>query len=65
VLVRFNHVASVIANANHSAWHGDGKRYVVRANEKLTAFLDQCRKRQEKLLNGLRAAFLALPFFVL
>ena len=40
VFVRFDHIASVIVNANHSEHRGDGKRFVVRADEKLTAFIE-------------------------
>jgi hypothetical protein len=55
VLVRFDYGASFIINANHSvmwsavelagliqfvAHRGDGKRFVVRADEKLTAFVE-------------------------
>ena len=39
VLVGLYHVASVIVHAN-DAYRGDGKRFVVRADEKLTAFLE-------------------------
>jgi hypothetical protein len=35
VLVRFDHVASFIVSV-----HRGGKRFVVRADEKLTAFLE-------------------------
>jgi hypothetical protein len=39
VLVRLDHIASRVVNANE-AHRGDGKRFVVRADEKLTAFVE-------------------------
>jgi len=38
VLVRGDHVASIIVNANHCT--ATEKRFVVRADEKLTAFME-------------------------
>ena len=45
MLVRFYHVARFIVNADHKrsglqTHIGDGKRFVVDADEKLTAFLE-------------------------
>jgi hypothetical protein len=47
MLVRFNHIACCVVNANrnNTIWIADahrdnGKRFVVRADDKLTAFLE-------------------------
>ena len=41
VLVRFDHVVRFIVNANHNNAHrDDGKRFIVRADEKVTALVE-------------------------
>ena len=49
MLVRLDHVASFIVNAHR----GDGRRFVVRGDEKLSAFLEL-----ERAIHGTLITFL-------